>query len=99
LPHPLLHFQQFAVRCQVQRGQKPPQGALRRQPQYFQDAGQHRFPIQKAQMMQPRKPHVDSRHHSQHERIHAHGPRDSLHRQRLFYQLLKSQLFQHGGHR
>src|SRR5580765_1818595 len=50
-------------------------------------------------MMQTRKPNVDRQNHSQHELIHAHNPRDASHGEHLFYELLESQLLQHGRHR
>jgi hypothetical protein len=95
-PHPPLHFQQLPRDAQMRRRQKPPEGTLGRQPQHPQDAGQHRLPFQKAQMMQPRKTDVSRQHPAQHELIQGHGPRDPLDRQRLFDQLLESEFLQHG---
>jgi hypothetical protein len=83
----------------MQRGQKPPEGTLRRQPQHLQDAGQHRLTRQKLHVMQPRETHIYGQHHGQYELVHGHGPRHSFHRQRLFDQLLESQLLQHGRYR
>src|ERR1044071_2779476 len=49
-------------------------------------------------MMQTRKPNVDRQNHGQHELIHAHDPRHAFHGEHLFYELLESQLLQHGRH-
>src|SRR5271170_541669 len=50
-------------------------------------------------MMQTRKADVHRQHHAQHELIHGHAPRGPLHRQRLFHQLLESELLQHSRYR
>jgi len=55
-----------------------------------------RFPLQKAQMVQPRKPDIQRQHHRQHELVHRHGAREPLDRQRLLDQSLKPEFLQHG---
>jgi hypothetical protein len=59
LLHPLLHAGQ--------------EGALRRQLRHAQDAGQHRFKLQKPQMIQARKANIAGQHHPQNEPEHWHG--------------------------
>src|SRR5215469_16519737 len=83
----------------MQRGQKPPERALHRQFEHFQQPGQHRVFGYKPDMIQPKKPNVDGQHHTQNELIHGHYPWHPLHRQCFLDQLLESQLLQHGGYR
>jgi hypothetical protein len=103
LPHPLahapLHGQQLLGDAQMQRSQEAPERALRRQPQDFQNAGQHWFTRHKPQVIQPGKPHVSRQHHRHHELVHGHRPSESIYGQRFLDQLLKPQSLQHGRHR
>jgi len=57
-PHAPLHCEQLSRHAQMQRGQKTPEGALRRKSRHPQDAGQHRFALKKSQMMQAQEPHI-----------------------------------------
>jgi hypothetical protein len=102
LPHPpphfLLEFQHLPGHVEMQRSQKTPEGALRRQPQHFQNPRQHRLALQELKVAQSREADVQRQNHGQHKPIHGHGPRDSSDRERLFHKLLKTELFQHRGH-
>jgi len=82
----------------MQPRQEAPEGALRRQSQDLQDAGEHRLTRHKPQVVQPGKPDVGRQHHGQHELIHAHRLGDALDGQGLLHQLLEAQPLQHGGH-
>jgi hypothetical protein len=93
----MLHctIEQLPRHAQMQRGKKAPEGALRRQLRHAQDADQHRFKLQKAQMIEAREPHVAGQNHSQNEPEHGHGARLSLHGQGFLNQPLKAEILQH----
>jgi hypothetical protein len=96
--HPLLYLQQLPRCPQMQRRQKPPEGALRRQLRHLQNPGKHRVVRHKAQVIQAGKAHIQGQHHPQQELVDRHDSRDASDGQGFFYQLLKSQFLQHRGH-
>src|SRR5580704_4222576 len=98
-PQAPLDSQQLSRHAQMQRGQKSPEGALRRKFGHAQNAGQHRFALQKAQMVQTREPYVAGQHHPQNKPEHRHRAGLPLGRQRFFDQLLEPKFLQHRGHR
>jgi hypothetical protein len=99
LPHVALHLKQLPRDAQVERSQKAPEGALWRQFEHVQDPDQHRLPLQKAQMVQPREAYVAGQHHRQHESAHRHGSGLALDGETLFDQLLEVEFLQQGRHR
>lgn len=98
LPHLPLHMQNLGRNVDAQRGQEAPKGALGREAQHLQNASQHGLTLEEAYMVQPPESHIDRQYDRQHELRHGQGAGLPLHRQRLFDQLLETQLLQHRGH-
>jgi hypothetical protein len=84
-----LHGQDLPRHIQVQRGQKPPQRALRRQLGDLQDARQQRIAGQEAQLIQALKSHIETQHDPQHKLVQAHHAGDPPDRDCGFHQRLE----------
>jgi hypothetical protein len=87
------HLQQVLGDHQMQRRQKPPKRTWHRQLPYFQNAGEHGFPLQELQMVPSGKTHVQRQDHPQHKPEPRRGGREPLDGHMLFDPFLESQLF------
>lgn len=99
LPQAALPLKQLLRYPEVQGRNKAPEGRLPGQLHHLQDAGQHRLPLQKTQMVEPGESRVAGQHHHQHKPIPRHGLGLPPEGERFLHQLLEAKLLQHDRHR
>jgi hypothetical protein len=96
--HPPLDSMDLTGNANMQRIQKPPQRALRRQMRNLQYSCQERISGYESQLVKPRKSDINAQDYCQNELVRGHYLGNPCHSQTLFNMLLESNLLEHGGH-
>ena len=98
-PDPPLNRLYLPGDAYMQRIEKTPERALRRQLRNFHDPDQERIPSNVAQLIEPGKANIHAQQDRQDELVRRHCLCGSLHRQSIFDQLLETDFLKHRGHR